>query len=209
LGSAPSTWIVVAARVHIRRHLLQRLPQFGEAWFVSDMALESFPVAGVLRRARRTADLSQRELAKKAKLQHGVVARIESGRSQPSVALLNKLLQAAGVMLVPVVIDTGDELAPMPAHTMRDAADRYFPSHLDVRRTSGPGSLMWWNWWYIPGRRPEKPLASFRRNRKRRDSDRIHQQQTSVWYDERGLLALMYPGRRSREPADPFEDLWR
>ena len=176
---------------------------------MSETAIAPFPVAGVLRRARRVADLSQRELAKKARLHHGVVARIEAGRSQPSVALLDRLLAVAGVMLVPVVIDTGDELGAMPAQTMRDAADRYFPSHLDVRRTSGPGSLMWWNWWYIPGRRPDKPLASFRRNRKRRDNDRKYQQQTSVWYDERELLALMYPGRRSREPADPFEDLWR
>lgn len=176
---------------------------------MSEIAIEPFPIAGVLRRARRTADLSQRELAKKARMHHGVVARIEAGRSEPSVALLNKLLSCAGVMLVPVMIDTGDELGTMPTETMRDAADRYFPSHLDVRRTHGPGSLMWWNWWYLPGRGPEKPLASFRRNRRRRDNDRIYEQQTSVWYDERELLARMYPGRRSREPSNTFEDLWR
>jgi transcriptional regulator with XRE-family HTH domain len=189
--------------------LRQPEPECGEACFVSEMAVEPFPVVDVLRRARRTADLSQRELAKKAKLQHGVIARIEAGRSQPSIALLSRLLRAAGVELVPVIIDTGDELGTMPAQAMRDAADRYFPAHLDVRRTSGPGSLMWWNWWHLPGRRPDKPLASFRRNRMRRDNDRKYGGQTSVWYDERQLLSWLYPGRRSREPADPFEDLWR
>ena len=166
-----------------------------------------FPFAGLLRRARRSADLSQRQLAARAKLHHSVVSRIEAERHEPSLTLLTQLLRAAGVMLVAINIDTDDPLGPMPDVAMRDAANRYFPAHLDVRRTRGHKSLMWWDWWYYHRGRV-KPLASFRRNRARRDLDRRQDRVTSVWYDERELLAMMYPGRRSREPDEEFGLPW-
>ena len=168
---------------------------------------ESFPCAGILRKARRFADLSQRQLAARVKMHHSVVDRIEAGRHEPSLTLFTELLRAAGVMLVPIDIDTDTPIGTMPDDAMRDAANRYFPAHLDVRRTQGPNSLMWWDWWYYHRGRV-KPLATFRRNRNRRDLDRRQDGVTSVTYDERELLALMYPGRRSREPEEEFPIPW-
>jgi transcriptional regulator with XRE-family HTH domain len=160
---------------------------------------DDYPTAGVLRQARRVADLSQRQLAERAKMHRSVIARIESGASRPSAQLFARLLREVGVLLLPVVLDTGDELRPMAELAIRDAAGRHFPGHLDVRTTSGPGSLMWWDWWYF-GRRT-KPLASFRRNRRRRDIDRRDLGVIPAWIDDREMLARRYPGRRSRDPS--------
>ncbi|WP_189033200.1 helix-turn-helix domain-containing protein [Nocardia rhizosphaerihabitans] len=49
--------------------------------------------------ARRRRGLSQRELARRADVAQSTVATIESGRRQPSVAMLEQLLAAAGFRL--------------------------------------------------------------------------------------------------------------
>lgn len=53
-----------------------------------------------LRAIRQKAQLSQRELAKRAAVNNGSVSLIEQGRISPSVALLKKLLDAIGVTFV-------------------------------------------------------------------------------------------------------------
>ena len=55
----------------------------------------------LLRTARRRSGLSQRELAAAAGTSQSAVAVIESGRKQPTVATLDRLLRAAGTELVP------------------------------------------------------------------------------------------------------------
>lgn len=57
----------------------------------------------LLRRARRIAGLSQRELADRSGIAQPVIARIESGRSSPRTDTLDRLLASCGfdLALVP------------------------------------------------------------------------------------------------------------
>lgn len=50
-----------------------------------------------IRRARERAGLSKRELARRAQTSHAAVVAYESGRRDPTVATLTRLLAAAGV----------------------------------------------------------------------------------------------------------------
>lgn len=52
--------------------------------------------ATTLRRSRKHAGLTQRELAQRAGVPQSVIAKIESGRSTPRVDTLDRLLRAAG-----------------------------------------------------------------------------------------------------------------
>lgn len=52
--------------------------------------------APIVRAVRERAHLTQRELADRADTTQAVVARVESGNSNPSVATLRRLLHAAG-----------------------------------------------------------------------------------------------------------------
>jgi transcriptional regulator with XRE-family HTH domain len=56
--------------------------------------------AALLRIARNRAGLSQRALASAAGTSQPAVAAIESGRKQPTVATLDRLLRATGTELV-------------------------------------------------------------------------------------------------------------
>jgi transcriptional regulator with XRE-family HTH domain len=57
--------------------------------------------ASLLRTARMRAGLTQRDLASAAGTSQSAVAAIESGRKQPTVATLERLLAAAGTELLP------------------------------------------------------------------------------------------------------------
>lgn len=57
----------------------------------------------LLKRARTSASLSQRDLAKKARTAQSVVARIELGTTNPTWTTLKKLMRAAGCEIVPDV----------------------------------------------------------------------------------------------------------
>ena len=61
--------------------------------------------AELLLSARTRAGLSQRALAETARTSQSAVAAIESGRKQPTVATLERLLRAAGTELVPTTPD--------------------------------------------------------------------------------------------------------
>lgn len=56
--------------------------------------------ASLLRRARTSAGLTQRALAAAAGTSQAAVAAIETGRKQPTVETLDRLLRAAGTELV-------------------------------------------------------------------------------------------------------------
>ncbi len=56
--------------------------------------------AAELRRARRAAGLSQRELARRARTSQATLSAYESGHKQPSVTTLQRLLAATGTELV-------------------------------------------------------------------------------------------------------------
>jgi len=53
----------------------------------------------LIRYARRSAELSQRELALRSGVAQPAIARIESGRSAPRADTLERLLRACGVRL--------------------------------------------------------------------------------------------------------------
>jgi transcriptional regulator with XRE-family HTH domain len=57
----------------------------------------------LLRAARESAGLSQRNLARKARTAQSVVARIELGETSPSWSTLARLLKAAGFALSPAL----------------------------------------------------------------------------------------------------------
>ena len=69
--------------------------------------------ATVLREARRRAGLTQREMASRAGVRQPVVAAYESGRREPTIPMLRKLLRATGH-------DLDLDLGLRPAHRLAD-----------------------------------------------------------------------------------------
>ncbi|MBB5871499.1 transcriptional regulator with XRE-family HTH domain [Allocatelliglobosispora scoriae] len=130
-----------------------------------------FPISGILRAARRRSDLSQRELARAAKVSAATVGRSESGTILPSINTFATLLAAAGFFLA-VVDPDGNVLQPMKTRDdLRDGAERLYPAHLDVIPDPEPGE--WWADIYGLARPPE----TFYRDRRRRD----YQRRLSQW----------------------------
>nr|WP_281257735.1 helix-turn-helix transcriptional regulator [Asanoa hainanensis] len=127
-------------------------------------------VSGLLRAARRQADLSQRQLAAKSGASHGTISRIEAGGLAPSLAMMEKLLAACGYRFL--VVDQGRRsLRPMAdSDNTLDGARRRFPAHLDVILDPLPGE--WWGDIYGLARPPE----TFYRDRGKRDRQRRRSQ---------------------------------
>lgn len=102
--------------MNARRAGTAPIGQAGRFYIRSDILLP-MDIASVLRSVRRRADLSQAELAARAGTSQATVSAYESGRKQPSVATLARLLQAAGARLAvepaerPVIRVTDDQLA--------------------------------------------------------------------------------------------------
>ncbi|MBA2307799.1 MAG: helix-turn-helix transcriptional regulator [Pseudonocardiales bacterium] len=144
-----------------------------------------FDVVGTVRRVRRIADLSQRELAAKASVSHSTVARIEAGTVLPSLAMLDRLLAVAGLELAIVDHEYRLVLPMLDRDDIRDGAERRYPSHLDTVLDPRPGE--WWGDRYGLARPPE----TFRRSRAKRDAQR----RLSVW-DVRvaQMRHVPYPG---------------
>jgi DNA-binding XRE family transcriptional regulator len=57
--------------------------------------LGGYRLSEIVRRVRRTADFSQRELARWAKVSPACIGATEAGRSAPSLAVLQRILNAA------------------------------------------------------------------------------------------------------------------
>ena len=130
----------------------------------------TYPIAGLVRRARRMADLSQRQMARFAKVSAGTVGKVESGTFTPSVNLLERLLGAAGLYLT-VVDQDGRVVLPMETwDETRDGAERRYPAHLDT--ILDPATGEWWGDVYGLVRPPE----TFHRNREYRDAQRRRSQ---------------------------------
>jgi transcriptional regulator with XRE-family HTH domain len=125
-----------------------------------------YPAGGLLRAARRRADLSQRDLARAAKIHPSTVGRIEAGELQPSLEIFRRLLGAAGLYFA-VVDDDGRVVHPMcDREDLLDGAERRYPAHLDVIPDPTPGE--WWGGKYGLSRPPE----TFHRDRRYRDERR-------------------------------------
>ena len=106
--------------------------------------MPEFDVPGALRRIRRRADLSQRELARVAGISLASVGHAESGRRDLRVQVLADIAAVAGLRLA-LVDDEGEQVAPMSVDGVRDMAGRCFPAHLDTRHSDE-------GWWHGPHR---------------------------------------------------------
>ncbi len=134
----------------------------------------SFDAAGFIVRARREADLSQRDLADEIGLSRATVGRLETGATRVGVELLASILAISGLRLA-VLDESGLEVRPVPSDVLRDNAGRRFPSHLDV----------------LP---PEDQPAA------RGVDPRPGQPPATGWYHQRRLRAVLR--RRRGTPSD-------
>jgi transcriptional regulator with XRE-family HTH domain len=119
-------------------------------------------VAGALRRIRRTADLSQRQLADACGVSQSVIARAEAGARDLPVSVFVRAAAVAGARLI-VLDQDGHELDPMDPEAVRDGRGRFFPAHVDTRY----GDVDWWHGDERYSR--ERPWYTFDRKRYTRD----------------------------------------
>jgi transcriptional regulator with XRE-family HTH domain len=130
-----------------------------------------FPTGDYVRKLRRVADLSQRELAETAHLSRSQIERIEAGTADPRMRQLGDLFSLVGWGLV--VLDAeGYQVRPLRelGGDLRDGADRRYPAHLDVIVDPLPGD------WWADGYGLQSPPETFRRDRQARDVRRAQSQ---------------------------------
>jgi transcriptional regulator with XRE-family HTH domain len=104
-------------------------------------ASEPYLEPGLVRRARRAADLSQRDLAARLGVSQSTVARWETGAASPALSIVEQMLALGGLRLG-LTDDRGESVAPMREDAARDRAGRRFPAHVDPRAAT---------WWVPPG----------------------------------------------------------
>jgi transcriptional regulator with XRE-family HTH domain len=125
----------------------------------------AFDLPGILRRIRRIADLSQRELAAAAGVSASTIGQAESGARDLPVGRVAGMAQLAGLRLV-LMDDQGSEVTPMTDEAVRDMSGRRFPAHLDTRHSDE-------GWWHDAHRYSRyQPWYTFDRDRGRRDAYR-------------------------------------
>jgi len=137
----------------------------------SKIRIGGHPVSGMVRRVRRTADMSQRELADATGLSAALIGAIETGDRTPSLRALQRILGAAGFHLE--VVDRGGHVV-LPLEVWQDTEDgagRRYPAHLDTILDPVFGE------WWADGFGLTRPPETFRRDRARRDYER----QLSKW----------------------------
>jgi transcriptional regulator with XRE-family HTH domain len=124
-----------------------------------------FDLSGALRRIRRAADVSQRQLAAAAGASASAIAHAETGRRDLPARVLARAAALAGLRLALLDAD-GAEVAGMADDTVRDTYGRRFPAHLDTRLSDE-------GWWHGPERYSRRqPTYSFDRKRSDRDAVR-------------------------------------
>ena len=124
--------------------------------------MRPFDLPGMLRRIRRLADLSQRELARAIDTSKSAVAAAETGHSGLDARLLARAAELAGLR-VALLDAAGDEVAGMSGDAVRDMGGRRFPAHLDTRYGDE-------GWWHGPERYSRRqPWYTFDRLRDSRD----------------------------------------
>lgn len=124
-----------------------------------------FDLCGSLRRLRRSADLSQRELAAAIGVSPAAIGHAEAGRRDLPVGALARAAGLAGLRLA-LLDGEGREALPMADDAARDAGYRRFPAHLDTRHSDQ-------GWWHGPERYSRRqPWYTFDRDRRARDGRR-------------------------------------
>ncbi|WP_171058248.1 helix-turn-helix domain-containing protein [Modestobacter altitudinis] len=119
-------------------------------------------LGALVRRIRRTADLSQRELARALGVSAGAVAQAESGARDLPATVLGRAAELAGLRFA-LLDASGGEVPAMDDAAVRDRGGRLFPAHLDPRH----GDVAWW---HGPERYSrERPEYTYDRDRRERD----------------------------------------
>jgi transcriptional regulator with XRE-family HTH domain len=124
-----------------------------------------FDLCGALRRIRRSADMSQRQLARACDVSQSAVAHAESGERDLPVGVLSLAAACAGLHLA-LLDANGHEVDGMADDTVRDLGRRRFPAHLDTRYSEE----RWWRWAHRYDR--TLPWYTFDRDRAGRDRTR-------------------------------------
>jgi HTH-type transcriptional regulator/antitoxin HipB len=128
--------------------------------------VSAFDLPGAVRRIRRTADLSQRELAERLGVSKSSVARMEGGSCGLDARVLARAAELAELRLA-LLDASGNEVAEMTDAAVRDMAGRRFPAHLDTRYSEE-------EWWHGPHRYERtQPWYTFDRDRRIRDLYRV------------------------------------
>jgi transcriptional regulator with XRE-family HTH domain len=99
-----------------------------------------FDLPGVLRRIRRSADLSQQELGSRLSVPKSTIAAAETGAGGLDVRVLARAAELARLRVALLDAD-GNEVAGMADGAVRDQGGRRFPAHLDTRY----GNQCWWH----------------------------------------------------------------
>lgn len=145
-------------------------------------------VSALLRRIRRTADLSQRELAAGIGTSKSVIAAAEAGTRGLDVGILDAAAALAGLRLA--LLDAqGDEVPGMHPGAVRDRSGRRFPAHLDTMLSERRAS----RWAHRP--RLRQPTYTFDRRVAWEDPERRSQ-------DRPDDHLLPQPGDAPEERAD-------
>ena len=122
------------------------------------MPAAGFDLSGLVRRIRRSADLSQRELAAQIGLSKSAVAAAESGTGGLAARALAAAAGLAGLRIA-LLDRSGREVDGMNADAVRDRSGRRFPAHLDTVLSEERGS----RWEH----RPARPQPSYTFDRRR------------------------------------------
>lgn len=124
-----------------------------------------FDLPGALRRIRRQADLSQRELATRLGVSKSTIAAAETGDRGMESRMLARAAECARLRLA-LLDEEGREALPMADDAARDMGYRRFPAHLDTRHSDQ-------GWWHGPERYSRRqPWYTFDRDRRARDGRR-------------------------------------
>jgi transcriptional regulator with XRE-family HTH domain len=127
--------------------------------------VDALSLPGLLRRVRRIADLSQRELALAVGISPSAVGSAESGSRDLPLSVVARIAGLAALRLS-LVDGDGREIAGMAENSVRDAAGRRLPAHLDPRCSDE-------RWWHGPDRKYRtQPWYTFDRRRDVRDGNR-------------------------------------
>jgi transcriptional regulator with XRE-family HTH domain len=124
-----------------------------------------FDLCGALRRIRRRADMSQRELAAAAGVSASAIAHAEAGSRDLPVGGLVRAAALAGLRLA-LLDDAGSEVAGMTDAGARNRGYRRLPAHLDTVHSDD----RWTRYETRPGR--ARPTYTFDRDRTGRDQIR-------------------------------------